>query len=76
MTIEYKTEGKLNLKNSSPADDAAVVTWLKGGGSVTIFQGSSGRVTLDKAMLIQLAESAESVADDLQPNMGSLPRPA
>lgn len=76
MSIEYKTEGKLTLKNSTPIEGAAVLKWLKGGGAVTILQGSSGGITLDKAMLLQLAAAAESIADDLQPNMNSLPRPA
>jgi len=76
MSIEYKTEGKLTLKNSTLIEGAAVVKWLKGGNSVTILQGSSGGVTLDKAMLIQLAAAANVIADDLQPNMSSLPRPA
>ena len=76
MSIEYKTEGKLTLKNSTPIEGAAVVRWLEVGSAVTILQGSSGSVTLDKAMLLQLAAAAEVIADDLQPNMNSLPRPA
>ena len=76
MSIEYKTEGKLNLKNSTPIEGAAVVKWLKGGNAVTILGARRGCVTLDKAMLLQLAAAAEVIADDLQPNMNSLPRPA
>ena len=76
MSIEYKTEGKLNLKNSTPIEGAAVVKWLKGGNAVTILQGSSGGVTLDKAMLLQLAAAAKVIANDLQLDMNSLPRPA
>jgi len=80
MTITYKTEGKCILTPSrmskEGAEVVAVLKWIKGGGAVTIFQGSSGGITLDKAMLLQLAAAAESIAEDLQPNMNSLPRPA
>lgn len=75
MNIEYKTEGKLTLKNGTPVE-SAVVKWLMGGTAVTILQGSNSSVTMDKAMLQQLINAGETIADDLQPNMNSLPRAA
>lgn len=76
MRIEYKTEGRLALSSGSASTDAAVLSWVKGDDRILLLQGSSGKVTLSKKQLLDLALIAESVADDLQPNMNSLPRPA
>lgn len=75
MTIKYKTEGELILKNQISSVDPAAVKWLNGDDHIVIFQGSN-RIALDKSMLQQLSNFAEVVADDIQPGMNSLPREA
>ena len=83
MTIKYRTEGRTELKSSQPNIESAAITWERGGlsvsihqGSVSIHQGSTRTVVIDKAMLLQLIAEGIEIADDIQPNMESLPRPA
>lgn len=76
MNIEYKTEGRLELKCSGRSTDTAVMSWVKGDDKVLLLQGSTGKVVLSKQQILELAAKVECIADDLQPNMNSLPRPA
>lgn len=73
MKIEYKTEGKLELRNSAPLHESAVVKWLRGSDSIIIHQGGA-TIRLSKGQLTQLATMAATICDDIEPNMGSLPR--
>lgn len=76
MNIKYKTEGLLELPSVSVNVDKVIVKWVKGDDTITLLQGSSGKITLSKHQIIMLAYKAEVIADDISPNMGSLPRPA
>lgn len=76
MNIQYKTEGRLELQDLKRSADTLVISWIKGDNKVLLLQGSSGKVVLSKQQLIDLAVKAECIADDIQPDMNSLPRPA
>lgn len=76
MSIEYKTEGRLELKGSGRSTDTAVITWVKGDDKILLLQGSTGKIVLSKQQILEIAKRAEVIADDLQPNMNSLPRAA
>ena len=76
MTIKYRTEGRTELKSSQPNIESAAITWERGGLSFSIHQGSAKTVVIDKAMLLQLIAEGIKIADDIQPNMESLQRPA
>lgn len=72
MSIEYKTEGKAELTGSSICH-VTILKWVKGNSAVDIHQGKS-YITIDKNQLLELARIAKQIGDDLQPEMGSLPR--
>lgn len=74
MSIDYKTEGRCIL----PSDKTSVglaITWVKGSDTAVLMQGGDGRITLSKKQLQDIGRYAEIIADDLQPDMGLLPRP-
>lgn len=73
--INYKTEGKVQIDCSKSVCDPIAVTWLKGDNHVSI-RHSSASIDLSKDQLLKLASLAEQIADDIRPDMGSLPRPA
>lgn len=73
MKIEYKTEGRLELHNRNSLRDVVVVKWLKGSTSVNLHHDDVV-ICLSKGQLTQLATMAATICDDIEPNMGSLPR--
>lgn len=75
MTIEYKTEGRCVI-DADVLSNGLAITWLEGSGTVTIHQGGFCKLTLSKKQLQKLGGMSEVIADDLQPEMHSLPRPA
>lgn len=74
MNIEYKTEGLLELPSVSTNADKAIVKWVQGDDTITLLQGPSGRIVLSKHQITTFADNAEAIADDITPNMHSLPR--
>lgn len=67
MSIEYKTEGKLDIKCANGNAAPIAVTWMVDS-IFAILHGGGCHIELSKAQLLELAEHAGSIAYDLQPN--------
>lgn len=77
MNITYKTEGKCMLpSNNTSKAEAIAITWVNGDDCILLLQSGSGRVAMSKNQLLELAKNAEAIADNINPHMNSLPRPA
>ena len=78
MTITYKTEGKCILTPSRMSKEGAevvAVTWTNGDDIIYLHQGGN-TIKMSKKQLLELSDNADSIADNIQPHMNSLPRPA
>lgn len=74
-TIEYKTEGKVQVDCSNGNAPPVALTWMKDGTCVRLHTGKGG-IELSKSQFLELSQYAERICDDLEPGMGSLPQPA
>ena len=75
MSITDETKGKMVLPQDGNAQsDGIAVMWQRGGDHIMLLQGGSGTVRLSKKQLIALTENAEAIANDIHPDMDSLPR--
>lgn len=75
MSIKYKTEGLIQIDCKNNVCSPIALTWIKGEKSLTIHNGS-GHFDISKSQLRQILDAGEIIADDLNPDAGSLPRPA
>lgn len=71
--IQYKTEGLVTVKCKDEICDTVAITWLKGDDKITL-RSSRNSIELSKFQINQIANMLETISDDIQPNMGSLPR--
>jgi len=74
MKIQYKTEGRVQIDCKDRISDTIVLTWVKGDSKIILHSGGS-HIEISKNQLLALADQAVTIADDIYPDMGSLPRP-
>lgn len=62
--FKYKTEGWAEVKGEDGAD-TAMFTWIKGANTADLRQSQRNAVTLSKKQLLNIAEIATKIAEDL-----------
>lgn len=63
--IRYQTEGKTLVECETGSGDPCAFIWLKGSTRVKVHQGGGGVIELSKSQLVQIAQLATAIAEDL-----------
>ena len=74
MSIEYKTEGRLQIECANGNAKPIAVTWMLDAVTATI-HGGGDHVEISKSQLLALADMAMRIASDLAPGRVTEGRP-
>lgn len=74
MSIEYKTEGRLQIECANGNAKPIAVTWMLDAVTATI-HGRGDHVEISKSQLLALAKLAQSISNDLEPGRVTEERP-